>query len=222
MLAPWAIEEMKSADLQDKRLNARLTRILSALGERPTASIPAACGGLDEMMAAYRFFDNDKATSDRVLAPHCERTRRRIAAQPVVLLIQDTTEFDFTRPQEQMTGVGPLDGSSRCGAFLHPLVAFTPDGTPLGACAATIWTRDEPSDETVSEKNAVGKQRRSKRKKANAGSRCCERHVKWLAKCRHAVRLHCRQRSGHLRTVYRTTWDARGLADPGMPRPSTR
>jgi len=32
MLAPWAIEEMRTAKLRDKRLNKRLTRILSALG----------------------------------------------------------------------------------------------------------------------------------------------------------------------------------------------
>ena len=56
MLAPWAIEEMKTAELDDKRLDARLTALLSALGERPTASIPAACGGFKEMIAAYRFF----------------------------------------------------------------------------------------------------------------------------------------------------------------------
>jgi hypothetical protein len=152
MLAPWAIEEMKTADLEDKRLNERLGKVLSALGERPTASIPAACGGLDEMTAAYRFFDNEKVTYERILAPHAERTLERIAAQPVVLLVQDTTELDFTRPQQQMTGAGSLDGSNRCGALLHPLVAFTPDGTPLGTCWATMWTRDEPTAETRAEK----------------------------------------------------------------------
>jgi hypothetical protein len=144
MLAPWAMEEMRTADLRDERLNERLTTVLSALGERPTASIPAACGGLNEMIAAYRFFDNDKVCYERILAPHAERTLERIAAQPVVLLVQDTTELDFTRPQQSMTGAGSLDDSSRCGAFLHPLVAFTPDGTPLGTCWTTIWTRDEP------------------------------------------------------------------------------
>lgn len=152
LMAPWAIEEMRTADLDDERLNKRLTSVLSALGERPTASIPAACGGRDEMVAAYRFFDNEKVTDERVLAPHVERTRERIAAQRVVLLVQDTTELDFTRPQHQVQGAGSLDGSSRCGAFLHPLVAFTPDGTPLGTCWATIWTRDEPPAETRREK----------------------------------------------------------------------
>jgi hypothetical protein len=148
MLAPWVVEEMKSADLNDERLNKRLEELLSALGERPTASIPAACGGHAEMLAAYRFFDNDKVTFERVLASHCQRTRERVAAQAVVLLIQDTTELDFTRPQQQMEGAGFLDASDRRGAFLHPLMAFTSDGTPLGTCWAKVWTREEPVDET--------------------------------------------------------------------------
>jgi hypothetical protein len=144
MLAPWARDEMKTANLNDKRLNKRLAEVLSELAEHPTASIPAACGGFNEMTAAYRFFANEKVTYQRILASHEERTLERMAGQSVVLLVQDTTELDFTRPEQQMVGAGSLDGSSRCGAFLHPLVAFTPDGTPLGTCATTIWTRDEP------------------------------------------------------------------------------
>jgi hypothetical protein len=116
MLAPWVSEEMQTADLEDKRLNERLSKVLSALGERPTASIPAACGGWDETIAAYRFFDNEKVTYERILAPHAERTLERIAAQPVVLLVQDTTELEFTRPRQQMTGAGFLDGSARRAA----------------------------------------------------------------------------------------------------------
>jgi hypothetical protein len=139
---------MKSTDLKDKRLNERLEEVLSALGERPTASIPAACGGHAETAATYRLFDNEKVTFERVLASHCQRTRERITVQPVVLLIQDTTELDFTRPEQVMEGAGFLDASARRGALLHPLIAFTADGTPLGACWAKAWTREEPIDET--------------------------------------------------------------------------
>lgn len=152
MLAPWVIEEMEAADLNDKRLNDRLNVVLSALGERPTASIPAACGGFNEMTAAYRFFDNERVTYERLLAPHAKRTLQRIAEQRVALLVQDTTELDFTRPSVQMTGVGSLGSSCRWGAFLHPLVAYTTDGTPLGTCWAKMWTRDEPAEETRREK----------------------------------------------------------------------
>jgi hypothetical protein len=143
MALAWAIDEMKTADLNDKRLNDRLREVLSQLAARPTASIPAACGGRAEMDAAYRLFDNEKATFENILQPHSDATRQRIAAQPVVLLVQDTTEADLTRPQQQVKGAGPLDGDSRRGALLHPLHAFTPDGTPLGTLSATAWTREE-------------------------------------------------------------------------------
>lgn len=142
MQSPWAIEEMATADLNDKRLIKRLQVILSQLAARPTASIPAACGGFAEMTAAYRFFDNDKVGFDGVLRPHLESTHTRIAAQPVALLVPDTTEIDVTRPEQQVQGAGPLDGGTRRGVFLHLMHAFTPDGTPLGTVQAIPWTRD--------------------------------------------------------------------------------
>ena len=149
MLAPWALEEMKTADLNDNRLDARLTRLLSDLGERPTASIPAACGGFNEIMAAYRFFDNDKATYQNVFASHYERTREQMAEHPVVLLIQDTTELDFTRPSEQVKGVGPLDGSSRRGAFLPSLVGVHARRHAAEDDVGDIWTRDEAAEDAA-------------------------------------------------------------------------
>ena len=142
MLSSWVVEEMKTAKLNDARLNKRLKMLLSQLSERPTASIPAACGGHAEMTAAYRFFDNEKATFDNILLPHVEATRQRIAAQRVAILAQDTTEVDLTWPEQEVRGAGPLDGNNRVGALLHALHAFTPDGTPLGTLMATAWTRD--------------------------------------------------------------------------------
>ena len=143
MVAPWVAEEMKTADLDDERLNDRLRSVLDHLAARPTASIPAACGGYAEMTGAYRFFDNEKASFEKILQPHIEATRKRMASESVVLLVQDTTELDVTRPEQQVSGAGPLDGKTRWGAFLHDLHAFTPDGTPLGTVHAVAWTRDE-------------------------------------------------------------------------------
>src|SRR5262245_35975572 len=95
---------MASVELNDRRLNERLATLLGALGEHPTASIPAACGGFNETTAAYRFFDNEKVTFDSALAPHFAQTRQRIAEPSTVLLVQDTTELEFTRPVRQMVG----------------------------------------------------------------------------------------------------------------------
>lgn len=141
MADAWAMEEMRTVDLKDARLNTRLREVLTSLGQRPTASIPAACGGHAEMTAAYRLFDNEKVTFEGVLRPHAQETRVRISAQKTVLLVQDTTEIDLTRPTQQVQGAGPL-GDARLGLFLHPLLAFTPDGTPLGAVDASHWVRE--------------------------------------------------------------------------------
>src|SRR3989339_558503 len=123
MVAQWVVDEVKTADLNDKRLNRRFAEVLSQLAARPTASIPAACGGRAEMVAAYRFCQSEKTSLNRVLRPHVDATRRRMAAQPVVLLVQDTSEIDVTRPEQQVSGAGPLDGNSRRGALLHAMHA---------------------------------------------------------------------------------------------------
>jgi hypothetical protein len=152
MFSAWANEEAASVKLGDERLDGRMAIVLSALGNRPTLSIPAACGGRAEMQAAYRFFDNDKVTFAKVLAPHYERTLQRLAGHEVVLLVQDTTEIDLTRPQQEVVGAGDLDGSRR-GVFLHLMHAFTPDGTPLGTVWADCLNRTEPAPvETAGEK----------------------------------------------------------------------
>jgi hypothetical protein len=143
MASAWVDEEMQDVNLRDRRLNDRLREVLSQLGNHPTASIPAACGGHAEMTAAYRLFDNENVDFDGVLHPHVMASRRRMAAEPIVLLVQDTTEIDLTRPDRQVEGAGPLDGGPRRGLFLHPLHAFTPDGTPLGTVSAKTWVRED-------------------------------------------------------------------------------
>jgi hypothetical protein len=140
MISVWAEQEVASMDLGDERLDARAAILLSALGDRPNLSIPAACGGHAETQAAYRFFDNAKVTFEKVLAPHAERTLQRMQGQQVVLLVHDTTEVDLTRPAQTVAGAGKLDHARR-GVLLHVLHAFTPEGTPLGTVGAQVLNR---------------------------------------------------------------------------------
>jgi hypothetical protein len=142
MLAPWAVDEVAEASFGDKRLDDRVAILLSTLGDHPVLSIPAACGGQAEMKAAYRFFDNEKVTFEKVLEPHIEKTKERIAQQKAVLLVQDTTEVDLTRPEQEVVGAGELDGPRR-GVLLHEMHAFTPDGLPLGTAWAEVLNRTE-------------------------------------------------------------------------------
>jgi len=134
--------EVEGVDFGDKRLNRRLSKVISELGESPSLSIPSATSGRAEMEAAYRLFDNDKVTPEKILEPHFHASRQRIAERDFVLLVQDTSELVLTRPNQQVAGAGPMDSESRRGAFLHPLKAFDSRGIPLGTVWQKTWTRE--------------------------------------------------------------------------------
>ena len=88
---------MRTVRLADERLNSRYCVLLDRLSSKPTLSLPAACNGWAETQAAYRFFDNDRNTPEELLRPHYDATLERIRPYPVVLIAQDTTEFDLTQ-----------------------------------------------------------------------------------------------------------------------------
>lgn len=109
MLLPWVSAELRGINLKDRRLNARLAEVLSQLVGQPMASLPAACGGAAETMAADRLFDNETVRFAKMLEPHQAATRRRMAEQRTVVLVQDTTELDLTRPRAiGLSNVGHL------------------------------------------------------------------------------------------------------------------
>jgi transposase-like protein/transposase Tn5 family protein len=139
----WIDDEFATLDLNDFRLEKRARLILSRLASKPSLSIPAACEGREaEREAAYRFFANSKVDDYEILRAHRHATMERLRAFPVVLLAQDTTEFDFTRPQEVVDDAGPLNFDSRIGFRTHAQVAFTPERLCLGAIDADTWGRD--------------------------------------------------------------------------------
>jgi len=138
------VAELSGIALGDQRLNRRARRVLEKLGEKPTVSIPAACGGWDETRAAYRLFDHAEVTAQRVLSPHIACTEARLRAHPRVLCIQDTTELDYTT-KKGIAGLGPLNYESRWGLYLHPTLAATPDQVPLGLLDLYSWAREPGS-----------------------------------------------------------------------------
>ncbi len=59
-------EEVKTVNFGDARLDARMTKLLRDLSDKPTCSIPQAMSGWSETIAAYRFFANEKVTYEQV------------------------------------------------------------------------------------------------------------------------------------------------------------
>lgn len=144
----WAEEEFAGADLGDKRLNKRLMVLVDRIADKPTASIPGACGGWAETQATYRFFNQTNNLKrplewETVMTPHIERTEERMRQHKLVLCLQDTTELDFNG--QCIDGLGPLSYEAQRGLYLHPTYAVTPDREPLGVIDAWMWAR-EPKD----------------------------------------------------------------------------
>jgi hypothetical protein len=135
--------ELTGIDLGDERLNRRSKKVLEALAANPQASINAACSGWSETLAAYRFFDNPAVEPEKILAPHQQATKQRIQAHPVVLVIQDTTEFDFTSHPPQDAGC--LDKSYRFGFYDHTYLAVTPQRVCLGVVGDEQFDRTPQS-----------------------------------------------------------------------------
>jgi hypothetical protein len=100
-----------------------------------------ALRGWSETQAAYRFFDNEKVTAEKVLSPHREATLQRVKQHPVVLCVEDTSELDFTR-HAKTEGLGPLNYELTRGINLHPMIAVTPERLCLGVLGFWRWVRD--------------------------------------------------------------------------------
>lgn len=138
----WVEKEVKDVNFGDKRLAQRMEKVLSHLGNKPNCSIPQACGGWSETIAAYRFFDNEKVTLEQVKEPHYKATLERIVQQEVVLLPQDTTEL-IKVTNKGAKGLGTLKKIEKEEMFLHPVIAITPERIPLGTVFMELWKRGE-------------------------------------------------------------------------------
>ena len=139
----WSRQEFAGLDLGDTRLNERLVCIADALAGAPTSPISTACGDGSAVKAAYRFFDNDKVSPEKVLGPHFQQTVDRMRAHKRVFAIQGTTSLDYTaHPATQ--GLGPIgNGSHKCqGVVKHTTFVISASGLPLGCLTDPVWVRD--------------------------------------------------------------------------------
>ena len=139
----WIRTELESVDIGDKRLNARVVRVIEKFWKQPPSSIPKATGSWSEAKAAYRLLNNPKVTPEKVLAPHLESVRSRVEGHRVVLAVQDTTDLNFTS-HPATKGLGTIGSSPKLrGMHVHTTVAVTPERVPLGLIQQQTWIRPE-------------------------------------------------------------------------------
>src|SRR5439155_7006988 len=109
LTADWTQEEMDGVALGDERLNQRAQRMLRQRWARPTRSFCRSFDNPAEAKGAYQLLENRRVEINlaSLLAPHQQQTARRMAAERVVLLAQDTTGLSYNTLR-QTTGLGPI------------------------------------------------------------------------------------------------------------------
>jgi hypothetical protein len=80
-----------------------------------------------ELKGAYALLKNPKVTHERLQAPHWAATRQATADEPVVLMVQDTAELDYTHYADTMHGLGPIGNGGGRGLLLHSTLAIVPE-----------------------------------------------------------------------------------------------
>ncbi len=147
--AQWAESEFALARLGDQRRTQRLMKIATNLAQSPGGTLPQAFPEWSELKAAYRFFNQPKITFEEIQRPHWQRTRAVCQQPGQYLLIEDTSELDYTdHPMtEEMGCIG--NGRGR-GLLLHSSLALRveewdleerPRAVALGLLGQQCWSR---------------------------------------------------------------------------------
>ena len=147
LAADWVEEEMAGVALGDGRLNRRVGNLLRGRWARPQSSFYRSFGAGAQSKAAYQLVESPRGEIHlgSLLAPHQLQTARRMAAETVVLLAQDTCALSYNSLR-QTQGLGSLGEDHSRGLFLHSLQAFRLDGLALGTAWAEVWARPEASE----------------------------------------------------------------------------
>jgi len=140
----WAEHEFGGAPLGDARLSRRLVKVAEAKGKVPDRAFSGvAKGDWARVKGYYRMIDHPDESAvnmANILAPHRERTMRRMQGQKRVLCVQDGTDLNYNN-LDQCQGLGEIGknqtGAKSRGLHLHSTFALASNGLPLGIVRAS-------------------------------------------------------------------------------------
>jgi len=122
----WAEQQFGNCQLGDRRRTNRAVVMGAAMLRAPGESLPRQMKSWAKTKAAYRFMDTEEIEYQDLIKPHWEQTRAKMLQLPLVLLIQDLTELDYTR-FDAIGGLGPIgDGNGR-GLLMSTVLGVQPN-----------------------------------------------------------------------------------------------
>jgi hypothetical protein len=163
--AEWADRTFAAVDLGDQRRERRALTLAASLMRHPDASLPQQMHEPPALKAAYRLLDEDDVTHAALSQPHWDATRDRAGRQELVLLVQDTTEIDYTH-HPKTEGLGPIGNGRGRGYLLQTVLAVLPQPRQVLGIAA-----QEPFLRKSAPKGQSCTQRRARERESQVWSR---------------------------------------------------
>lgn len=168
----WAEMEFGSARLGDRRRNKRLIKVAKAVAEARSGVLPPAFPRWSDLKSAYRLLAEEDVTHERILTPHLKKTYDACRKDGIYLLVEDTTDLDFTN-RTNIKGLGFIGDGRGQGLYVHSTLALHIEGwseeeeplvTILGIFGQSWWAREgEPKHGTESRSERLKRPRESHR-----------------------------------------------------------
>jgi Transposase DNA-binding len=118
----WAQTTFADVRLGDKRRSERVVRIATLMATQSDVSLPRMMKSKAELKAAYRLFETPDVTYEALMRPHLQQTWEQARSQSRVLLIQDTTDVDYSH-HPKTKGLGPIKNRKQHGMLLQTVLA---------------------------------------------------------------------------------------------------
>lgn len=134
-------EELSGAALGDARLTRRLAAMATRAMGAPDAGFPQMVASDAELEGVYRFLSNERVSAAAILEPHVRATMGRSESKGTVLVLHDTTSFEFGG-NSRRDGLGLMIGNGQ-GFFAHVALAVAPGESrlALGVLGLEHWQR---------------------------------------------------------------------------------
>lgn len=123
----WVRNQFKGVDIPDLRLVNRLEKIACRMMAKPDSSIPTQNNKWKNIKATYRFYDSNKVQFFKLIQPHINQTKKKVAKMRQMLSIQDTCFISYNHHPsvEGLSNMGGEKGSK--GVILHTALAIDPN-----------------------------------------------------------------------------------------------
>jgi len=120
----WAEKQFGRVEVGDERRTRRLVDTAARMMRRPNRSLPEQMQSAASLKASYRLLAGDDVTYAALMGPHWQQTLQAARQEGLVLMVQDTTEVNYTH-HPRTTGLGAVGDGKGKGYLLHTVLAMT-------------------------------------------------------------------------------------------------